>query len=409
MPETGPQPSAPEATRPGTPAQKAPLPPNVRALAAVSFLADVSSEMVYPLLPFFLTTLLGASAATLGAIEGAAETTAALLKMVGGWWSDRLARRKPLVVAGYGIAALARGFIALASLPGHVLAVRLADRTGKGLRTAPRDAILADSVEPAVRGRAFGVHRAADHAGAVVGPLIAVLLLRGFGLDLRTVFLLSVIPGMLTVLTLVIGVREPPRETATTKRLGPFAALDGGFVRFLGVLVLFTLGNSSDAFLLLRATSLGVPVEAAPILWVVLHIVKSAMSSPGGSLSDRFGRKPLIAAGWIAYAAVYVGFAFADQPWHVWALFAAYGVFHGLTEPTEKALVADLVPADRRGAAYGWYNLALGVVALPASVMFGAIWDSAGPGASFAVGAAIAVAATVALAVFVKISPSRSA
>jgi MFS family permease len=325
--------------------------------------------------------------------------------MVGGWWSDRMPRRKRLVVAGYALAAAARPFIALASSASHVLAVRLTDRTGKGLRTAPRDALLADSVDPAIRGRAFGVHRAADHAGAVVGPLIAIALLQGLGLDVRTVFLLSVIPGALTVLVLVLGVREPPRVTSTAKRLGAFSALDGPFVRFLGVLIVFTLGNSSDAFLLLRATTLGVPVAAAPLLWVVLHVVKSAMSTPGGALSDRFGRRPLIAAGWIAYAAVYAGFAWADAPWQVWALFATYGVFHGLTEPVEKALVADLVPADRRGAAYGWYNLALGIAALPASVMFGLIWDAAGPGAAFAVGAALALAATLLLATLVRARP----
>ncbi|MCE9635410.1 MAG: MFS transporter [Planctomycetes bacterium] len=385
---------------------KAPLPPNVRALAAVSFFADVSSEMVYPLLPFFVTTVLGGGAAVLGLIEGAAETTAALVKMVGGWWSDRLPRRKPLVVAGYALAALARPFVAFASTASHVLAVRLTDRTGKGLRTAPRDALLADSVDPAIRGRAFGAHRAADHAGAVVGPLIAIALLRWGGVDYRTVFLLSVIPGALAVLTLVFGVREPPRATASAKRLGAFSALDGTFVRFLGVIALFTLGNSSDAFLLLRASTLGVPVAMAPLLWVVLHVVKSAMSGPGGALSDRVGRKPLIAAGWIAYAAVYSGFAYATSPWQVWALFGAYGVFHGLTEPAEKALVADLVPADRRGAAYGWYNLSLGVAALPASLLFGFLWDAAGPGAAFVTGAAIALAATAMLTTIVRVRPA---
>lgn len=387
---------------------------NVLALAAVSLLTDTATEMTYPLLPVFLASVLGAGALAVGAIEGAAESTAALLKLASGWWSDRLARRKPLVVAGYALASAVRPLIGLAGSAGQVLAIRVADRVGKGIRGAPRDALIADSVDPAIRGRAFGFHRAADHAGAVLGPLIAFGLLQGLGLDLRTLFLLTAIPGALAVAVLVAGVREkarpaPAAEQAPAAKPRPSLArtgLDRSFWAYLAVLLLFTLGNSTDAFLLLRATDLGVPAALVPILWAFLHVVKSASSTPGGALSDRFGRKPLIVAGWLVYAGVYLGFARADAAWQVWALFGVYGLFFGLTEGTEKALVADLVPAARRGAAFGWYNLALGLGALPASLLFGAIWDRWGAPAAFGCGAAAALLAAAGLALVV---PGRPA
>jgi MFS family permease len=388
---------------------------NVLALAAVSLLTDVATEMTYPLLPVFLATVLGVSATAVGAIEGAAESTAALLKLASGWWSDRLKRRKPLVVAGYTLASVVRPLIGLAQSFGQVLSIRLADRVGKGIRGAPRDALIADSVDPAVRGRAFGFHRAADHAGAVIGPLLAFGLLQGLGVELRTLFLLTAIPGALAVAVLVFGVREKARpepaaaehsERAEQRQKLEKAGLDRSFWAYLGVLLLFTLGNSTDAFLLLRATDLGVPAALIPLLWAFLHVVKSVSSTPGGALSDRLGRKPLIVAGWLVYAGVYFGFAQADAAWQVWALFGVYGLFFGLTEGTEKALVADLVPAERRGAAFGWYNLALGLGALPASLLFGAIWDRWGAGAAFGFGAAAALAAAAGLAVAV---PGRPA
>ncbi|HEX6863863.1 MAG TPA: MFS transporter, partial [Thermoanaerobaculia bacterium] len=345
---------------------------NVLALSVVSFLTDVSSDMTYPLLPVFLASVLGASATSVGAIEGAAESTAALLKLASGWWSDRVAKRKPLVLAGYTIAAVIRPLIGLAQSVSQVLTIRVADRVGKGIRGAPRDALIADSVDPSVRGRAFGFHRAADHAGAVVGPLLAFALLRWADLDLRHLFLWTAVPGALAVAALVFGVREVPRAPAETKpKVDLRTPLGRRFWAFLGVLLLFTLGNSTDAFLLLRAADLGVDAALIPILWAMLHIVKSLSSTPGGALSDRIGRKPLLVAGWLIYAAVYFGLGRAGAAWHVWALFAVYGIYFGLTEGVEKALVADLVPADRRGAAFGWYNLALGVGALPASLLFG--------------------------------------
>lgn len=385
---------------------------NVLALAAVSLLTDVATEMTYPLLPVFLATVLGVSATAVGAIEGAAESTAALLKLASGWWSDRLKRRKPLVVAGYALAAVVRPLIGLAQSAGQVLSIRVADRVGKGIRGAPRDALIADSVDPAVRGRAFGFHRAADHAGAVIGPLLAFGLIQGLGVDLRTLFLLTAIPGALAVAVLVFGVREKARpapaaaEQPKQRQKLEKAGLDRSFWAYLAVLLLFTLGNSTDAFLLLRATDLGVPAALIPLLWAFLHVVKSVSSTPGGALSDRLGRKPLIVAGWLVYAGVYFGFAQADAAWQVWALFGVYGLFFGMTEGTEKALVADLVPAERRGAAFGWYNLALGLGALPASLLFGAIWDRWSAGAAFGFGAAAALTAAAGLAVVV---PGRPA
>ena len=378
---------------------------NVLALAIVSFLTDVASDMTYPLLPLFLAGVLGASATKVGAIEGAAESTAALLKLVSGWWSDRAARRKPLVVAGYSLASAIRPLIGLAQSASQVLAVRVTDRIGKGIRGAPRDALIADSVDPAIRGRAFGFHRAADHAGAVVGPLIAFALLRWGGLELRTVFLLTIIPGALAVAILVWGVREAPRVLETpAETLDLRVPLDRRFWSFLAVLFVFTLGNSTDAFLLLRASQLGVQEAAVPILWAMLHVVKSLSSTPGGALSDRLGRKPLLVAGWLLYAAVYFCLGRAGAEWHAWALFAVYGIYFGLTEGVEKALVADLVPRDRRGTAFGWYNLALGLGALPASLLFGLIWDQRGPAAAFSFGAALALVAALGVALIV---PSR--
>lgn len=376
---------------------------NVYALTLVSFLTDVSSEMIYPLLPAFLTTMLGASASFVGVIEGAAESTAALLKLASGWWSDRVRRRKPLVLAGYLIASVMRPLVALARSASQVLAIRVSDRVGKGIRNSPRDALIADSIDPAIRGRAFGFHRAGDNAGAVLGPLLAFALLSWRHVNLRTVFWWSAVPGALAVVTVIVGVRDRPKrqpvgDISRQPALSLSVPLGRRFWAVLGVILLFTLGNSTDAFLLLRAQQLGVPIALAPILWAWLNIVKTASNVPGGVLSDRLGRKPLLMSGWLLYAAVYFAFGRASAGWQAWLLFGIYGVFFGLTEGTERALVADLVPLARRGTAYGWYNLTIGIGALPASVIFGEIWDHSSSRAAFDFGAAMALAAALGIA-----------
>ncbi len=365
--------------------------------------------MIYPLLPVFLSTVLGANASFIGAIEGVAESSAALLKLASGWWSDKVKKRKPLVVAGYFIATVARPFTAMAQTATQVLLIRLTDRIGKGIRTAPRDALLSDSVEPAARGRAFGFHAAMDNAGAVLGPLIAFALIQYYDLSLRSVFWLAAIPGALAFIVLVVAVKEsraaePVASPGSKPDLSSPDKLGRRFWAYLAVVLVFTLGNSTDAFLLLRANQLGVAVALAPILWVVLNLVKTLLGTWAGGLSDRVGRKPLIVAGWLLYAAVYFAFARATEAWHAWALFATYGLFYALTEGTEKALVADLVPAARRGSAYGWFNLAIGLGALPASLIFGVIWDRMGAPVAFTFGASLALVAALGMTV---VAPSR--
>ena len=400
---------------------------NVIGLGAVSLFTDVSTEMIYPLLPIFLAGALGANASFIGAIEGAAETTASLLKLLSGWWSDKVRSRKPFVVVGYLIASIARPFTAITRTATQVLAIRLTDRVGKGLRTSPRDALLAESAPPEARGLAYGFHAAADNTGAVLGPLIAFLILKLHGVGaldssrrlsahdegaIRTVFWLSAIPAAIAMIVLIIVVKDVPRKEkgeAAGETPGEGSRLSGRFWAYLLVVLLFTLGNSTDAFLLLRANQLGVPVALAPILWAVLNFVKAATGTYGGQLSDKVGRKPLIVGGWLLYAAVYFAFAWAGAPWQAWALFAVYGVFYGMTEGTEKALVADIVPRSRRGAAFGWYNLAIGLGALPASLIFGWIWDKSGASLAFIFGASLALVAAVLITLVAPASRLREA
>ncbi|MFH1022983.1 MAG: MFS transporter [Planctomycetota bacterium] len=380
------------------------IPRTVVILGIVSLLTDLSSEMIYPLLPVFLAGL-GAGALTLGFIEGIAESTASLLKVASGFWTDRSGRRKPLVLGGYGLSGLVRPLIGLAGSWPFVLACRFGDRIGKGLRTAPRDALIADATPPEIRGAAYGFHRAMDHFGAVLGPLVAAMLLSLAGLSLATVFLLAIIPGVFVIFILAFGLREKaPAETATRgiPPRGRLRDLNPGFRAFLAIMGLFTLGNSSDMFLLLRLRDTGISPSWIAILWSLHHVVKVVATSGGGLLADKVDRRWLIAFGWIVYAGVYGAFGFTDSKSVLIALFMAYGIYYGLTEPAEKALVASLVPANLRGTAFGFYHGVMGFGLLPASFIFGWLWQSFGAPAAFLTGSALALAAAGGMVLMVR-------
>lgn len=378
------------------------LPATVLMLGAVSFLTDLSSEMIYPLLPVFLATVLAAGPQALGLIEGVAESTAALLKLLSGLWSDRMRRRKPLILGGYTLAGVLRPLVGLATTWPVVLLLRFGDRIGKGVRTSPRDALIADVTPPEMRGRAFGVQRSLDHAGAVAGPLVAAALLTWAGLGLRIVFLLAAVPAALVVLVILLGVREtPPGERpARTADRGSWRELDGRFRLFLLAMLVFALGNSTDAFILLRLQQAGVSAAGIAVVWSLFHVVKMVSTYLGGRLSDRVGRRPMVLAGWATYAVIYVAFALVSTPAAVLATFFCYGVYYGLTEPVERAWVVELAPASLRGTALGLYHGIVGLGALPASVLFGLVWKVLGAPVAFGMGAALAgVAALVLLGV----------
>lgn len=387
---------------------------NVVILGFVSLLNDGASEMIYPLLPAFLTAVLGAGPEALGAIEGTAEATASLLKLYSGYLSDQVKRRKGWIVAGYSISNVIRPVIAFSTSWIHVLALRFSDRVGKGLRTSPRDAIIADSTPAEFRGKAYGFHRAMDHGGAIIGPLAATALLLVYHDNIKTIFLLSFIPGLLAVFTLIFGLKEKQAEgpraaqSATFNFRSSWAEMSTGFRKYLGIILVFTIGNSTDAFLLLRAQQLGVPVTLLPTIWVVLHIVKMGFSVPGGIISDSIGRKKVIVTGWIVYALVYAGFGMANQHWHAWALFAVYGIYFGLTEGVEKALVADFAPTHLRGSAFGLYHMTIGIGAFPASLLFGLVWQRLGSTAAFAMGAGLALLASVMLSLLTVRKPEET-
>ena len=384
--------------------KKSRLPALVVWFGVVSLLTDVGTEMIYPLLPLFLSDVLHAPRTFIGAVEGAAEATASLLKLVSGRISDGLARRKPLVVFGYGLSSLIRPVVGFATQPWHVLATRVADRIGKGVRSSPRDALLADATDPSVRGRAYGFHQAMDNAGALVGPLVATALL-AIGIKMRNVFFWAAVPGVLAMCALVFGVREQTRDGAgdadgrNDRGKTPF---NPTLKRYLVCVALFGLGNSSDAFLLLRGQQCGIAVRYIPLLWMAHNGTKAALSTWGGALSDRVGRRRLIIAGWSLYAATYLLFGFASRQWEIWALFVVYGVYYSLVEGSEKALVADLVPAGARGRAFGWFNGVIGIAALPASLAFGALADHFGARVAFTASASLAAAASLWLALLVR-------
>ena len=375
---------------------------NVWSLGWVSLLNDISSEMIYPLLPLFLTQVLGAGVIFVGLIEGIAESVSSFLKLFSGWFSDRFQRRKQIILFGYSLASVTRPFMGLATSAYHVLVLRFLDRIGKGVRGAPRDALLSQSCGPEEKGKAFGLQRAMDHAGAMAGPLFATLLLSTLTLDLRTVFILSIVPAFFCVFILFRGVTDIAGvQTSARPALKlRWNAWNRKFKYFLLIVTLFTLGNSSDAFLLLRATDLGINIVSIPILWFFFHLSKTIFSVPGGTLSDRIGRRGVMILAWTIYGLVYLGFAFASQAYHVWLLFFIYGLFFGLAEGTERAWVADLVEESQRGTAYGVYNFSIGIAALPASVIMGFIWKKVGVQWAFSFGAIMALIAALLAIIF---------
>jgi len=387
-------------------------------LSAVSFFNDIASEMIYPLIPVFIKTVLGFGAEIIGIIEGTAESVNSLLKLLSGWISDKAKKRKIFVLIGYILSNLVRPLIGIANSWSILLGFRLTDRIGKGIRSAPRDAMICDLAPEGKRGLAFGIQRGMDHAGAVIGPLIASMLLTVFLLDLKDIFLLSYIPGITTILLVAFGVKEVKKkeserleeqvykphdkynDSGSIKKepvlhFRDFKKLGGRFNYYLSILIIFALGNSADAFLLLRASDSGINIAFIPLLWSTLHISKTIFSVFGGYFSDKTGRKIIISLGWGVYMLTYFGFAFADRSWHIWALFMFYGIFFGFTEGVEKAMVGDMVKKEARGLAYGFYNFAIGIAALPASIIFGLVWKLSGFRSAFIMGACFSAVALV--------------
>ena len=385
------------------------LHPNIWVATATSFLTDISSEMIVYLIPLFLANILGVRTAVIGLIDGIAETTASLLKIYSGALSDKLGNRKWLAVLGYGLSTIAKPFLYFANSWGWVLGVRFGDRAGKGIRTAPRDALVAASTDESARGLAFGLHRAGDTAGAFLGIGIAALIIwltqsNDALLEVATfrkAVLVSIIPAALAVIVLALGAREVAVEKeagqGSEKMRLNFKGMDARFKYFLLAVVLFTLGNSSDSFIVLRAQERGLSVLQTMFMLMTFTAIYASLSGPLGALSDKIGRRRLIIGGWLAYGLVYLGFAFSATGWHIWALFGLYGVYYAATEGTAKALVADLVPDAQRGTAYGLFNAAVGLTALPASVIAGLLWQGLGAWAGFGAAAPFFFGAVMAL------------
>jgi MFS family permease len=383
------------------------LPRNVWAVSLTSFFMDISSEMVINVLPLFLASVLGVKTSVIGLIEGVAEATASILKLFSGWLSDRAGERKWLAVAGYAISALAKPFFYFASTWELVAAARWGDRVGKGIRTAPRDALVADSVDPKQRGLAFGFHRAADTAGAMLGLVIALIvvwLLQAAASNLlestfRVLVLVSLVPAVLAVLSLALGAKDVPVTKQRPRPKFAFRSLGKPFMIFMTIVGLFTLGNSADAFLVLRATERGLSVVGVLGMLITFNLIYTLIATPAGSLSDRIGRRKLIIGGWLAYAVISLGFGLAQTGWQIWVLYALYGVYYGLAYGTATAMVADLVPDTVRGTAYGTYNGVLGLLAFPASLIAGILWQGVGawpglgPSAPFIFGGVLALIA----------------
>lgn len=398
------------------------IPRNVWAATATSFLTDISSEMILNLVPLFLANVLGVSTAIIGLIDGIAETTSSLLKGASGWFSDRIGSRKWLAVIGYGLSAVAKPFLYVAASWMGVLAVRFADRAGKGIRTAPRDALIADSIDEHQRGLAFGLHRAGDTAGATLGlffALLVVLATQAQSLDLsrktfQVLVVAATIPGLVAVMVLAMGARDVriTRTKAEQPRLS-FGALNKDFKFFLLVVAIFTLGNSSDSFLILRAQERGLNIAGILGMLVTFNLVYAVFSGPLGALSDHIGRQRLIIGGWLVYSLLYLGFAVAAEAWHIWLIYAGYGLYYAAVEGTAKALVADLIPPEQRGIAYGYYNATVGLMALPASLLAGILWQGVddwagfGPAAPFLAGSALALAAVILLVAYRRFAATK--
>jgi MFS family permease len=407
------------------------LPRNVWIVTATSFLNDISSEMLLNLMPLFLFNVLGVRTSVIGLIEGVAETVASGVKVFSGWLSDRIGKRKSLAVLGYGLSTLAKPFLYAATNWGWVMGVRFTDRVGKGLRTAPRDALVADSIDEKQRGLAFGLHRAGDTAGAVVGLLVTLGVVwfaqREAALTRATfqmVVLVSLVPAILAVLVIALGAQDVKgraeaegarldaiqssnqevQTTSISSRRFAWGKFDSRYRTFIVIVVIFTLGNSSDAFLILRAQTTGMTVIGVLGMMLLFNLIYTLISTPAGAISDRVGRRWMLVGGWVFYALVYLGFARADAHWHAWMLMAAYGAYYGLVEGVAKAYVADLVPSGLRGTAYGVYNAAIGLMALPASLIAGILWQGVGdwagwgPGAPFYFGAILSLLAALMMA-----------
>ncbi len=377
------------------------FPQTVFVLGMVSLFMDISSEMIYPLMPIFLSDVLHASKTSIGIIEGIAESTASILKVFSGWLSDRLGRRKSIILWGYGVSVLSRPLLATASSWIHVLIYRFTDRLGKGVRTAPRDAIIADSTDSNILGKAFGFHRSMDTVGAILGPTIAFVLLGLFNNNLRWVFWLSIIPGFLAVFTIFIFVKEKKRPEGTDPVKITLKGLDRRFKFFLFVSALFTLGRASDAFLILRVQALGVKTVSIPLLYLAFNMVSAILSTPAGIWADKVGKRRVILLSYMLFSLIFAGFALATDSLHAWLLFMAYGVFVAINEGVQRAYVATLINPEVKATGYGIYHTIIGLSALPSSIIAGALWQNIGPQALFYYGAAMAMLSSVLFSFFI--------
>lgn len=386
---------------------------NVFMLGSVSLLTDISREMIFPLLPLYLTSVLGAGTAFVGLVEGVAESTSSVLNLVAGWLSDRIRKRKTLMLWGYGLSAVTRPLIALATAGWHILLVRFVEKVGKGIRVTSRDALIAESATVENRGKSFGLHRSLDNMGSIIGPLLAFSLLARLGNDYRLVFWIASIPAFLGLGALAFFVAEKERaiyqaEKITLKGIFNLKPFQKNFKIFLIITAIFELANSSNAFLLLRVKDVGLPVELIPIIYLFCNIFRTISSLPGGMLSDKLGRRNMLACGWVIYGLSYLGFAFFTSVSQAWVIFGVYGLFAGMTEGIKKALVADLVPQEIRGAAYGLHSFVASFVQLPASLMLGIVWQKYNALTAFSLGGGLAMAAAFLLLIFIPSRPKET-